>query len=252
MQKAVKIRDERGLGKQIKRVTPARLFRAFTVVYNAIMRQLPFGLKYAIARVFRKHRAPYRFLRPEDTVVQIGSARDILHAGRSRAVHLSFCVPRGRVIVVEADHGNCDALREVKDRRGLGNLTVVECGAWSESSELVFLSSPTHPAANLLVEAKELSEQVVNARRYAKQTIKVEALDSILEGLGVTAARLVSITTNGSELKILEGMKKVMSNGCEYISLASTGPGFHEHMASLGYEYIVRDDRGYCFRKSSG
>lgn len=245
------VKDQRGLGKQIKRIMPTPVFRALTVIFNKSMRLLPFRLKYALFGRIKTRRAPYSLLNRTDTVVQIGSARDILHTGRSRAVLFSLSVPEGRVVAIEADSESCRELERVVRRYGLGNITPVNLGVWNERGELAFRSSANHPAANVLVDVKELEEDVVRQRRYEEATIPVDTLDEILAEQGAGVPRLVSITTNGAELQILEGMSKTIQEGCEYISLASTGPGFHEHMSELGYEYVFRDDRGYCFRKRS-
>jgi FkbM family methyltransferase len=245
----MKTRDERGLGKQIKRILPSGMFRLATVAFNHSMRIVPYRVKYGIGGALRRHHAPYRLLSDNDIVVQVGSARDVVFAGRSRAIHLARAVPRGRVIVIEADAANCDALRRVIEKNGISNISVVGCGAWDSRATLEFLSSANHPAANLVAEVKQLPESVRSKRKYNSQLIEVDTIDSILERLNVGTPKLVSITTNGSEMRILRGMRDIIGNGCEYISLASTGDGFIEEMAALGYEYIVRDDRGYCFQK---
>jgi FkbM family methyltransferase len=244
----VKISDDRGLGKQIKRLLPQRIFRALTIVFNLLTWPLPLKLKYGLGQHLRKRKAPYCWLMPGDTVVQVGCARDILLTGRSRAIHFAMRVPRGRVILVEADAANCGALRDVLERLGIHNVSVVELGAWEHRTTLAFLSSRNHPAANVLVEAKEIDEDLVRRRKYETHLITVDSLDNILTREDCGTPALVSITTNGAELQILRGMKRTLADARPVISLASTGPGFNETMQSLGYEYIARDDRGYCFR----
>ena len=241
--------DDRGLGKQLKRILPPGLFRLLTVVFNSATRFVPFHLKYAVVGRYRRRSAPYRFLNPTDTVVQVGSARDILCTGRSRSIHFSRMVPEGRVIVVEADASNCEALRRVIRRHGITNIEVVECGAWEKKTTLAFLSSPHHPASNLLADAKDVPQSLVEERRYQQHLIEVNTIDDILRDFGADIPAMISITTNGAELKILQGMQQTIAGGCPYITLASTGEGFHENMAQLGYQYVARDDRGYCFRK---
>lgn len=243
----MKVKDDRGAGKQIKRLLPEAVFRAFTVGYNSVMRRVPFGWKYAIGEPPRRERAPYRFLQADDTVVQVGCARDILHAGRSRAIYFARMVPQGRVILIEADAANCQAVRDVVQRHRLQNIQVVECGAWHESTRLAFLSSPNHPAANLLVDAKDVSAELMQKRKYQQHLIDVDTIDNILVRLGVANVALVSITSNGAELQILQGMRETIARGCKHISLASTQPNLVERVKPLGYEYVARDDRGYCF-----
>jgi len=52
-------------------------------------------------------------------------------------------------------------------------------------------------------------------------------------------------------MKIISGLQETIHRGCPYITLADTREGYVEHMAALGYEYVARDDRGFCFRRSS-
>jgi FkbM family methyltransferase len=245
----MKVPDERSISLRVRRLLPERLARFATVTFNTVMRPVPFGVKYAVMGRGRKRRAPYRFLQPGDTVVQVGSARDILHSGRSRAIHLARMVPQGRVVVIEADAANCQALSNVVCRHHIRNITLVESGAWDRKTTLVFLSSPVHPAANLLEEVGKVTEESCTERSYERHMVQVDTVDNILQSLGVPTPSLVCITTNGAELKILDGLKQTIAAGCPYISLAPTGPNYVARMEQLGYEYVARDDRGYCFRK---
>lgn len=242
-------RDERGLGRTLKALLPAR---EITVAYNIAMQAVPFVVKYGIGSRLRRSCAPYRMLQPTDTVVQIGNARDILYAGRNRAVHFAKCVPQGRVIAIEADSESCQALRDIVHRHKLDNIEVVHSGAWKCKTTLAFFSSPKHPAANLICDVKDsqgVTEEIIRKRQYERCLIEVDTVDAILEHAGVRTPTLVSITTNGAELEIIAGMQKTLASGCRFISLAETGDGLMEKMAELGYGYIARDDRGYCFEQ---
>lgn len=249
---ATRVADRRGLGKQLKRVLPAGLFRLVTRLFNTAAGALPFAWKYALGGALRRGKPPYSLLGDDDVVIQVGAPRDLLAAGRSRAIHFARLVPRGRVLVVEPDPDNLAALAEAAQRTGLAERLVIEpCGAWRDAGELVFLSHPGHPAANVLEEVLDLDEAELRRRGFERIRVPVARLDEIWERSGLAPPRLVSITTNGAELAILEGMPRLLAGDCPYISLASTGPGYHERMAALGYEYIVRDDRGYLFRRKS-
>jgi hypothetical protein len=62
----------------------------------------------------------------------------------------------------------------------------------------------------------------------------------------------VSITTNGAELEILNGMKEMLATGAEsYISLAITGDRYRETMDELGFDYVCDDDRGFTFKSQA-
>lgn len=247
---ATRVADRRGLGKQLKRVLPAGLFRQLTRLFNAVTGAIPDAWKYAAGGALRRGKPPYSLLRDDDVVIQVGAPRDLLAAGRSRAIHFARLVPRGRVLVVEPDPANLEALGRVAERTGLAPRLVIESrGAWRKAGELVFLSHPAHPAANVLEDVLGLDEAELLRRGFERIRVSVATLDEIWQRAGLAPPRLVSITTNGAELAILEGMPRLLAGGCPYVSLASTGPGYHERMSELGYEYIVRDDRGYLFRR---
>lgn len=245
------VQDDRDFGKLVKGILPASVFRFLTVTFNQMTSLIPFKLKYRVGAALGKRRAPYRFLKADDTVVQVGSARDILHTGRSRPILLSRMVPEGRVIVIEADDKNARELKRVVEKYSISNLEVVECGVWNRKETLVFLSSDRHPAANLLVEAKEIQNHQFDQRGYTRHLVDVDTIDNILEAKGAQGPALVSITINGAELTAVGGLVETMKRSSPYICLASTGPGFEEAMAGFGYKYIARDDRGYCYQKAS-
>jgi FkbM family methyltransferase len=158
-------------------------------------------------------------------------------------------VRRGRVVVIEADSENCAALRRVIERHRLHNIRVVECGAWDRTSTLRFLANPRHPASSVLRDVAELSDLELRRRGFEVKEIAVETIDNILHEIGAKPPALVSITTNGAELKILAGLCETMARGCRYISLAPTSEGLHQHMTLLGYTCIARDDRGFVYEK---
>ncbi len=243
------ISDERGIGRRVRYMLPPKLGRVATRLFNMTMNLVPFRFKYRLGSSFRRKLAPYRFLQPTDTVVQIGSARDILYSGRSRAIHLSMFVPQGRVIVIEADKYNCDALQGVIDKYQLHNITLIRSGAWNKKTTLEFLSNPDHPASNLVRDAHEVLETPVDFANYTRYAIEVDTVDNILRRLGVTAPKMICITTNGSEIPILQGLTETMARGCRYINLAPTGKDYIPQVEAMGYRYIVQDDRGYFFER---
>ena len=246
----VKITNERGPLLNFRRLLPGWLGRVCTVTYNNAVGALPFGVKYRmIGKSLRVNRAPYRFLNPDDIVVQIGSARDILHSGRSRAINLSMFLPQGKLIVIEADTENQKALQKIVDDHKLDNITVVSMGAWDKKTTIEFWSNPSHPASNLVCEANEVLDVPVDQSKYTKYEIEVDTIDNMLAELGVGTPRMICVTTNGAEPYILRGMKQTLDQGVEYVSLAPTGKDYIPMTEELGYEYFAEDDRGYFFKR---
>jgi FkbM family methyltransferase len=242
------VADHRGWRLVLKTVAPEWLFRIMTVLYNGALRSVPYNLKYSLGEAPRRRKLPYSSIEETDLVVQFGAPRDILLAGRSRAIHFARLASKGKVIVVEPDPDNCAALKAyIKAHSLQDRIVLVEEGAWNESGELTFLSSATHPAANVLVSAKEITDDLIRSRNYRKIMVPVNTGDAILERLGLGKPKLISITTNGAEPQIISGLRRTLQSRVPYISLAFTGSGYEEIMRDCGYKLKATDDRGFTF-----
>ena len=244
--------DHRGLGKKIKYAVGDGFFRALTVVFNKTISLLPYAVKYGVGTALRKGKYPYSLLESDDFVVQLGAPRDTLTAGRSRAVHFSRLLTEGTTVVIEPDPDNCVAFKAFLQRHGLDKrVRLIESGAWNAQGQLEFLTSEKHPAANLLSEAKDIDEATMKKRGYKQIRVPVDTLENLLAENGINGTpKLVSVTTNGAERQILEGMSKLLAEkNIPYISLALTGSGYPELMQKMGYEMLALDDRGYTFRR---
>jgi FkbM family methyltransferase len=246
--------DQRGLARRLKNLIPEQVYRRGVVAFNATMTRMPDALKYGVGTELRRRRLPYSLLRSGDTVVQVGAPRDILRAGRSRAVHFSRLVGKnGRVIVLEPDVESAQALREFALRSRSENIRVHAIGAWSHATTLTFLASATHPASSVVDGVKDLTIEDTDYRDYQRVAIEVDSIDAVLERDGIDSVALISITTNGSELEIVKGMAGTIARSAPYISLAKTGTDYVAAMDRLGYRCVANDDRGFCFgRAGSG
>jgi len=211
----------------------------------AVLWRLPASLKYGSGALWRRFRLPYKLLRPGDAAIQIGAPWDTLRAGRSRAVHFARFVGNvGKVVVIEPAPDNLAALREFTSSHGMTNLDIVPSGAWSKKARLRFLSNPDHPASNLVEEVCDDRERDRN--RYQVSEIDVDSVDRIAASRVPGAIRLLSITTNGSEIEILKGAEQTLGR-TEYVSLITDQAEgmLKEH----GFVRVGHDDRGYTYRR---
>jgi FkbM family methyltransferase len=159
-------------------------------------------------------------------------------------------VGNGKVIVVEPDECNCEALKRLSEGGNLsGRLVLSEKGAWSVPGTLQYLSNPNHPATNILKVVRESARGDKSACGYHEKEVPVDTLDNILASIGFVKPRLISITANGAEPEILKGLSQTLMLGVPFISLAATGPGYEQLMADLNYDMIAFDDRGYTFAR---
>ena len=217
-------------------------------VFNRVAKLMPFWLKYGIGRRVRANQYPYRLVNSGSTVVQVGAPRDTLMSGRSRAMHFTLLARNGgRVFVVEPDEQSVDTFRRVAKDQGLDHTHVFPFAAWSEQKRLTIYVDDAHPAANFSEGSKEYDEKRMDDYRAVE--LPADSLDNLLSGQDVSQVDLVSITTNGAEREILEGMRGLMAAGLPHICLAITGENYVEMMSEFGYELVAHDDRGFTFKQ---
>jgi hypothetical protein len=126
-------------------------------------------------------------------------------------------------------------------------VTVHQSGAWSEKKLLKLYVDPNHPASNFTEGTVNYSDE--RLKSYHVVEVPVDTVDNLLAQYGITPD-LISVTTNGSEREILQGMQGAMQNGLKYVALARTGQGYHELMQTYGYKFYGHDDRGYTYLHS--
>jgi FkbM family methyltransferase len=246
------VSNTRGLVIRIKELMPERVFRTLTRPVAGFLKLLPTEMKYKFGLKQRKNNYPYRLIEDGDLVMQIGAPRDLLKVGRSRSVYFLKMVGSGKVVVFEPDPESGEALQQFANKHGLGDrLILVRKGAWNKDEELVFLSSPTHPAANLIRGAQDIDDNILDRRKYNEIRVPVTSIDAELERQGLPTPKLISITANGAEPQIIEGLAKTIADGVQYLALALTGENYPEKLDSVGYDLIANDDRGFTFMRRS-
>ena len=180
-------------------------------------------------------------------MIQIGAPWDILKSGRSRFIHFLRRVgPTGQVVVLEPDATNVSHLQDYVERNGIKNLTIVPAGAWNRKTRLRFLIDPENPASNLVEDLFDSDR--TDLGRFKASEIDVNTLDNVSATLKLGPIRMVSITTNGSENQILEGMKNLQES-VEYIATIDKFEAY-PLLETYGYKPFGGDDRGYTFRRS--
>jgi FkbM family methyltransferase len=226
------------------------IHRFLVKIYNALARCIPFGIKYPIGKFRRRNRYPYRLIRPGTVVVQIGAPVDTLGAGRSRAMYFSlFNGPTGKTVIVEPARESADAFQAIARMRGNKDIAFICAGAWSARVNLTVYFDPKHPATNFTEGTVDYPPE--RLAEFQKVSIPCDTIDNLLSAHGIGPVDLLSITTNGAEVEILNGMRNTLQAGVEYICLA-----LHNHcgdmaqvMANLGYDEFAFDDRGITYRK---
>lgn len=233
---------------KLNRYSTLHLF--LTRVYNAVFSRMPHGLKYNIGLMPRKNRLPYSLVQGGNVIVQIGAPRDTLLAGRSRAMYFSMLAgDSGCVVVMEPDPDSIAYWERYIERHHIRNIRLVPKGAWDSEKVLEFFIDTSHPAANLMVEVCPKNFPLID--NYKRICVPVTTVDAALKSHGINRVNLLSITTNGSEIKILEGIKDTVAKGVPYIAFANTHKTLPQLMETLGYSILGRDDRGFTFKQNS-
>ena len=247
--------DNRGWATSLRRSLPPWIVKPIRNIVFNMASIIPENFKYSLAEKFQNKRYPYSIVKSGDKVVQVGAPRDILRSGRSRAIHFARKVgPKGKVLVIEPDPDSADALKNFAKRNHLENrIVVINKGAWKERALLNFIINPEHPATNRLevVAWKEKSK----AKEYEGKnciSIEVDSLANILKVENFPPPDLVSITTNGAEEEIVEGLWGDSSiDFAEYVSLAPPRENNISIMKKYGYHWLALDDRGQLFKRSN-
>lgn len=213
----------------------------------AVLWNLPRTVKEPVLHSYLRRRLPYSVVQKGDTVIQIGAPWDILKSGRSRFIHFLRRVgDAGRVVVIEPDADNVAAVQAYAERHGIRNLTVVPKGAWDKRTTLKFMVDPQNPASNLVVDV--LDNTRTDLDRFESSQIEVDTVDAIVDELALEDVSLVSITSNGSENKILAGMSGLQAR-LPYIATIGEQT-LYPLLEAYGYRTLGGDDRGYTFLKN--
>ena len=220
-------------------------------LYNSTMRFVPFSIKYGIGKKLRAGSLPYLLIEDGSIVVQVGAPSDSLLAGRSRGMYFClFAGPRGKVVIIEPDSPSVGVFKSVVVRQKIDNTVFCPTAAWSREEILQIYINDSHPASSFSEGSKDYDADRLKSFRLVE--VPANTLDNLLKEQGISKVDLVSITTNGAEKEILNGMKGLIASGLPYISLAVTGEGYVSMMADLGYELLGHDDRGFTFKREDG
>lgn len=240
------IADQKSLALRIKARIGHRAWRVVTRPVAWILRLVPPSLLFRAGLAVRRRSYPYCVLEDGDVAIQIGAPSDLLRIGRSRAVFLAMLVGRsGHVFIFEPEPASAAAMRTYLDRAGLAaRATVIGKGCWKTDGVLRFWANPDHPASNLLEDVSDWDEAELRARGYVPGEVPVTRVDDVLAAAGVTAVKLMSVTTNGSEDEILAGAEKTLAMTA-YLALAETGPDIHALSERVGFRNVALDDRGF-------
>jgi len=216
------------------------------VAYSILWR-LPYSIKYRMFRLYLKNVKPYSVIRPGDTIIQVGAPWDILRSGRSRAVQFALQVgDSGRVFVFEPVEQSNLEMSSALGKLGINCMTQYQTGLWSHKCKLRFFSDPNHPASNLVSEVYDANR--TDMEKYDSMDVDVTSMSVALKSEHIDQIRLLSLTTNGAEEKIIEGIGSKLLSRIEFLSVIDD-PRKTSVYSKAGFEYFSEDDRGYLLKR---
>jgi len=155
---------------------------------------------------FQNH-LPWRLqVNPGETAVQIGTPNPRTVSRYSKAVG-----PRGRVVIVEAEPGNAERLRQALPALPYPNVTIVPKGAWREPGRMRLVLSPHKGDHKIPVDGIVHDNDFRPENTYEQSVeVDVDTLDNIVRAEGLERVDFVSITVNGAEIEVLKGCEELL------------------------------------------
>jgi FkbM family methyltransferase len=211
--------------------------------------------RYVLMNPINSALHPFQFVKPGDTVVHVGFDRVYLNKGLSHPLILAALVGKnGRVLAIDPDRRNAEALRSYVERNNISNLIVIEGAAWKEPATLEFVFdgiwSPMSTASDILENSKN-SENYIPGENSIKSKVQAFTLDYLvkqhLPGREIT---YLNLTANGAEPEILQGATCLLVSGPDLrIGIALSYHHFSyairkavcEDLAKKGFRIAVAD-----------
>lgn len=170
----------------------------------------------------------YGQLSPGDTVLDLGANCGLASLAFSRAVG-----PQGRVIAVEPDPGNFDALQQNLIRHAAANVTAIKKGVWSGPGRVVFDSDGT-------MGAFVVQDNRPFGIRGNRIEIDVVSIMSLVQDLGLEKIDFVKMDIEGSEAVVVEASREFLRQ-CKCPWLIEV----HDPASELGPICAVFKECGY-------
>lgn len=222
------------------------LHRLLVRLYNSVAAVVPFRIKFGFGLRSRSGSAPYALLSSKSVAVQVGAPRDTLRAGRSRGMY--FALLAGRTVIIEPDPASAKEFGDVVARQRLAGVDIINSGAWSEHSKLTLYVDPKHPATNFT--EGEVDYSAEEMARFIKVEVPADRIDDIVERLGIEDLDVLSLTTNGGEVSMLEGATRTLARTA-YVCLRKDCDEGTEFLQATGYEFYSFDDRGVTLKNTA-
>jgi len=177
---------------------------------DAVLLDLPlpeehdFARRYVLMNGVHRRLHPFQLLRPDDHVVHVGFDRVYLPTGQSHPlVMAALLAERGRIVCVDPDPRNTEALDAYVHAHGITNVSIHNRAVWSTEQELELVFADGWSPMSI---AREVAEPVDGEipRRGTVSRIRAAPLRTVVGDETWDRITVVSLTTNGAEREILK------------------------------------------------
>jgi FkbM family methyltransferase len=165
-------------------------------------------------------------LKPDDVFYDLGA-----NIGLFTLIAARITAPRGRVFSFEPDPQNASRLQRNVERNGFSNVTIVESGVWSSTTELRFAvapeSSPDRGVGSFVLANPAASDLV----------IPCVSLDDFARSNPPPTA--IKCDVEGAEMEVLKGARSTLAKSRPWILCEMHSPendrGARQFLAGLHY-----------------
>ena len=179
-------------------------------------------------------------IRPGMTVCDIGA-----NFGQHTIVMSKLVGPTGKVFAIEASPINSEYVRNTVTANKCDNVEVIQCGVWSNNTELTF-SHVEDAEATSFCSNKDNIQEIESNPSCKYQTIQVSALDDLV----TDDIDFVKIDIEGAELFAMQGARNLLVRKSPILMELNiyTSKTFMDveiteiidYMESHGYHYMYR------------
>lgn len=187
-----------------------------------------------------------------DTFVDVGA-----HIGWFTLLAASIVGKSGRVLAVEPDMTNFKYLqRQVKINELDGNVRLRKYAVTSETGDVTLFFNSDNDGGHSLWPTWRHKDNKISMKQRKSSTVEGITLDELCEKEGISYINILKVDTEGAEVKVFKGAKKLLSNQCiAYIVAEALEFGLNqmgsnvlemvEMMEDYGYQAYQLDDHGF-------
>lgn len=132
-------------------------------------------------------------------------------------LRVSEYLPNGKIIAIEAKKECYDLLKENIGKNAVGNILALNHAVWNKN-ETIDLNTGELQANTLVSDVSFFDPTGRN--NPSREIIEAVTLDSLADRLSLKKLDFISLTLNGAEVEVIDGMKEVLSNFAPRIRLA--------------------------------